>query len=67
MMLNFKNGLLNQSSIEWISENRQGSIKLEELKKIRIDKKKINYTLLPELFDFTGYKNHSKTSFVKLV
>lgn len=67
MLLGSKKSLLNQSSIEWVSQNRRGSINLEELKKIKIDKKKINYTLLPELFDFTGYKNHSKTSFVRLI
>jgi hypothetical protein len=67
MLLSSKKSLLNQSSIEWVSQNRRGSINLEELKKIKIDKKKINYTLLPELFDFTGYKNHSKTSFVRLI
>jgi len=67
MLLDSKKSLLNQSSIEWVSQNRPGSINLEELKKIKIDKKKINYTLLPELFDFTGYKNHSKTSFVRLI
>ena len=67
MLLGSKKSLLNQSSIEWVSQNRRGSINLEQLKKIKIDKKKINYTLLPELFDFTGYKNHSKTSFVRLI
>jgi hypothetical protein len=67
MLLGSKKSLLNQSSIEWVSQNRRGSINLEELKKIKIDKKKINYTLLPELFDFTGYKNHSKMSFVRLI
>jgi len=67
MLLGSKKSLLNQTSIEWVSQNRCGSINLEELKKIKIDKKKINYTLLPELFDFTGYKNHSKTSFVRLI
>ena len=67
MLLDSKKSLLNQSSIEWVSQNRRGSINLEELKKIKIDKKKIYYTLLPELFDFTGYKNHSKTSFVRLI
>ena len=66
MMLNFKDDLLNQSSIEWIYKNRLGIINLEELKKIKIDETKINYMLLLDLFDITGYKNHSKTSFVTL-
>ena len=66
MMLNFKNELLNKNSLEWISQNRLGIINLEELKKIKIDEKKINYTLLLDLFDVTGYKNHSRTSFVML-
>jgi hypothetical protein len=66
MMLNFKNELLNQNSIEWISQNRLGIINLEEFKKIKIDQTKISYTLLLELFDITGYKNHSRTSFVTL-
>jgi hypothetical protein len=66
MMLNFKNELLNKNSLEWISQNRLGIINLEELKKIKIDEKKINYTLLLDLFDVTGYKNHSRTSFVTL-
>lgn len=64
MMLNFNNELLNKSSLEWISQNRLGILNLEEFKRIKIDEKKINYTLLSDLFDITGYKNHSKTSFV---
>jgi len=66
MILNFKNELLNKNSLEWISQNRLGIINFEEFKKIKIDMKKINYTLLSDLFDITGYNNHSKTSFVIL-
>ena len=66
MILNLNKELLNKSTLEWISQNRLGIINLDELKKIKIDKKKINYTLLSDLFDITGYKNHSKTSFVTL-
>lgn len=67
MMLNFKNELLNKSSLEWISQDRLGVINLQELKKINIDQTKINYTLLADLFDLSGYKSHSKTSFVTLI
>jgi len=66
MILNLNKELLNKSTLEWISQNRLGIINLDELKKIKIDKKKINYTLLMDLFDITGYKNHSRTSFVTL-
>ena len=66
MILNLNKELLNKSTLEWISQNRLGIINLDELKKIKIDKKTINYTLLSDLFDITGYKNHSRTSFVTL-
>ena len=66
MILNLNKELLNKSTLEWISQNRLGIINLDELKKINIDKKTINYTLLSDLFDITGYKNHSRTSFVTL-
>jgi hypothetical protein len=66
MILNLNKELLNKSTFEWISQNRLGIMNLDEFKKIKIDVKKINYTLLSDIFDVTGYKNHSRTSFVTL-
>lgn len=62
--------LFNEKKIEWKSNNRIGELDiklinkelLNEIKKY-VDEELLYYQVIPELFEITGYRNSSQTSF----
>ena len=62
--------LFNEKKIEWKSNNRIGELDiklidkelLNEIKKY-VDEELLHYQVIPELFEITGYRNSSQTSF----
>ena len=56
--------ILELDKINWISENRKGEMILEQIRKFNYSDVVSYHELFPEIFDVTGYKNHSQTSFL---
>ena len=56
--------ILELDKINWISENRKGEMILEQIRKFNYSDIVSYHELFPEIFDVTGYKNHSQTSFL---
>jgi len=56
----------NNQNIEWISNSRKGEIFTKSIPKFDLKNNVEDYSLFPELFEITGYRNRGQTSFLKL-
>tara|TARA_B100001093_G_scaffold510008_1_gene575069 strand:+ start:844 stop:1806 length:963 start_codon:yes stop_codon:yes gene_type:complete len=64
MLKDIKNNYIQSDQISWVSRNRQGTAYLTNFKEIDcVDKIKF-HKIFPQLFEITGYKNHSQCSLV---
>ena len=66
MLFDLKKNIIEKKSFKWISRERKGEICLKNIK----SRKEVNHIkshkLFPNLFNITGYQNHSQCSFVIL-
>ena len=64
MLKDIKNNNIQSDDISWISRNRQGTAYLKNFRDTDcLDKIKF-HKIFPQLFEITGYKNHSQCSLV---
>ena len=66
MLFEIKEKFYDESNISWMSRNRSGEIILENLKNFDILKKIKHHSIFTDVFQITGYKNHSQCSFLVL-
>ena len=64
MLKDIKNNVIQSDEYNWVSRNRQGTAYLKNFQDTDcLDKIKFHKTF-PQLFEITGYKNHSQCSLV---
>jgi hypothetical protein len=66
MLYEIQNKILKQEKIKWISRGRQGELWINSFSDNNAIKNIFTHTKFTNLFPYTGYKNHSECSFVKL-
>ena len=66
MLFDLKNKIITKSIFEWVSRGRKGKIWLENIKKRNEINQIKTHNLFPNLFNITGFKNHSQCSLVIL-
>ena len=67
MLYEIKNKKLKQEKIKWISRGRKGELWINKFSDNNAIKKISTHTKFTSVFSYTGYKNHSECSFVKLI
>ena len=64
MLKDIKKNYIQLDEINWVSRNRQGTAYLKNFQDADcLDKIKF-HKIFPQLFEITGYKNHSQCSLV---
>ena len=64
MLKNIKDNDIQSDTVSWFSRNRKGTAYLKNFQDINcLDKIKF-HKVFPQLFEITGYKNHSQCSLV---
>ena len=64
MLKDIKNNNIQLDEINWVSRNRKGTAYLKDFRNVDCLKKMIFHKIFPQLFEITGYKNHSQCSLV---
>ena len=64
MFKDIKNKVIQSDEFNWVSRNRQGTAYLKNIQDTDyLDKIKF-HKIFPQLFEITGYRNHSQCSLV---
>ena len=66
MLYEIKDKILKQEKIKWISRGRRGELWINKFNHNNAVKNISTHTKFTSLFPYTGYKNHSESSFVIL-
>ena len=64
MLKDLENGKISDKDFKWVSRNREGIVYLQNITEKKIIKNIFFHKIFPQLFDITGYKNHSQCSLV---
>lgn len=64
MLEELKNNIINKEQVNWICRNKKGEIWLDFCKDSNPINQVIFHKIFPNLFEKTGYKNHSQCSFL---
>lgn len=64
MLKDIKNKVIQSDEFNWVSRNRQGTAYLKNFQDINCLDKVRFHKIFPQLFEITGYRNHSQCSLV---
>ena len=64
MLKDIKNGVIQSDEFNWVSRNRRGTAYVKNLQDTNCLEKIKFHKIFPQLFEITGYRNHSQCSLV---